>query len=152
MFYETPPEPLTPPILYPVMRMQGYRSRFNPFAKNLIQFGLSRGSCLSRSARSGRWELGRGQSPEATCQRLLRDVLICSNVPWGLSNDRCLFAWDGSQIESPCQNAWKESKSFNCSPHSTLAFFRCHTGMKSHHSIKLHLKPSSGNARKKMYL
>lgn len=35
-------------------------------------------------------------------------------------------------------------------PDSTLAF-RCHTGMKSH-SIKLHLKPSYWNARKKIYL
>lgn len=38
-------------------------------------------------------------------------------------------------------------------PDSTLAFFfHCHTGMKSHHSIKLHLKPSYWNARKKIYL
>lgn len=37
-------------------------------------------------------------------------------------------------------------------PDSTLAFFRCHTAMKYHHSIKLYLKPSTGNARKKIYL
>lgn len=132
------------------MHMQGYRSRVNPFTKELIQFGLSRGLCVGEHVRAaGNWDEARAQKQLASGSCMMCWFALMSPEDWAMTG--AYSPGTVARSKAPAR-ALERIANHLTTPDSTLAFLRCRTGMKYHHSIKLHLKPSSGNARKKIYL